>query len=166
MDWVKCMEHAAEYLKKYRFVLLILLTGLILMALPEKKTETHTEGVQTPQESESLEEALEEILSLIDGAGRVAVLLTQKEGEEILYQTDEDTAVAEASSDIQRKTVMTTDSSRQETGLIRQINPPVLRGAVILCQGANNPKVKLAVVEAVMRATGLPSNCISVLKMK
>ena len=65
-----------------------------------------------------------------------------------------------------QKTLIITDEKRAEKGLIRQVNPPVLQGAVVVCQGADAPKVKLAVVDAVMRATGLSSNQICVLKMK
>ena len=61
---------------------------------------------------------------------------------------------------------MITDSGRNQTGLIRQINPPVYLGAVIVCQGGDKPAVKLAVAEAVSRVTGLRSHQIVVLKMK
>ena len=58
------------------------------------------------------------------------------------------------------------DSSRNETGLIRQIIPPVYRGAVVLCQGAENANIRLQIVEAVKSVTGLSSDHITVLKMK
>ena len=61
---------------------------------------------------------------------------------------------------------MTTDSDRNETGLVHQINPPVYLGAVVLAQGADNPVVKLSIVEAVSKVTGLGADKISVLKMQ
>ena len=61
---------------------------------------------------------------------------------------------------------MTRSSSRTESGLVRQTLGPVYRGAVILCQGADDPTVKLAVVEAVRCVTGLGADQISVQKMK
>jgi hypothetical protein len=39
-------------------------------------------------------------------------------------------------------------------------------GAVIVCQGADKPVVRLAIVEAVADATGLSTDTITVLKMK
>ena len=61
---------------------------------------------------------------------------------------------------------MVTGSDRSEKGLVRQINPPEYLGAVVLCQGADNAAVKLAIVEAVSKATGLSTDRITVLKMK
>jgi hypothetical protein len=63
-------------------------------------------------------------------------------------------------------TILTTDSDRNQTGLIHQKNPPVYRGAVVLTQGADDPAVKLAIVDAVGKATGLGADKIAVLKMK
>ena len=54
----------------------------------------------------------------------------------------------------------------EESGLIRQINPPAYLGAIVVCQGADNNTVRLAIVEAVSRATGLGADKISVLKMR
>jgi len=39
-------------------------------------------------------------------------------------------------------------------------------GAVIVCQGADDPQVRLSIVDAVSKVTGLGSDKISVLKMK
>ena len=50
--------------------------------------------------------------------------------------------------------------------LLTQVEAPRYRGAVIVWQGGDNPTVRLSVVEAVSGATGLPSNRITVLKMK
>ena len=166
MDWGSLSERARTYFKKYRFVLLVLAAGLVLMLLPETTETTPKASEEETLQGESLEESLGRILSSIEGAGKVSVLLTEKQGREVLYQVDEDTVTGEKTQDMRRKTVVTTDTARQENGLIRQVNPPVLQGAVVVCQGADRPKVKLAIIEAVMRATGLPSNCICVLKMK
>lgn len=162
MDWVALRANGQEAVKKYRFVLLVLLAGLLLMAIPEKK-ETTSVSVETSVSSqETLEEELAGILSKIQGAGKVEVLLTEYTGSETLYQTDVD----QDGSDTRRDTVIITDSGKAETGLVRQVNPPKYLGALIVCQGGDSPSVKLAVMEAVMRVTGLSSNQISVLKMK
>lgn len=165
MDWGSLKQEAGVYWKKYRLAVLILLAGLMLMLLPGGR-ENGTAPAAAPVQKETREEALQRILSCIDGAGKVAVLLTESRGEEVLYQTDEEILTTDSSRDERRKTVMTSDSAREQTGLIQRVDPPILLGAVVVCQGADRPKVKLAVTEAVMCATGLPSNCITVLKMK
>lgn len=167
MDWVTKGGKIADYIKKYRYVLLILAAGILLMGIPEKSDG----GPVQPQQSEDaeqsgLQESLETILSQMEGAGKVRVLLTQAQGEQILYQTNEDSDTGESSSQLRVETVILSGADRGENGLVQQINPPVYLGAVVLCQGAGNAAVRLSIVEAVMSATGLTSDKITVLKMK
>ena len=166
MDWLKKKEPVLLLIQKYKYLAAIVIAGLILLILPE---EAHTEPAvytQQIQENQDLQSSLQEILCLIQGAGKVSVLLTEKQGEEILYQTDENIVNSANSSSVATKTLLISDENRVNQGMVRQVNPPILQGAVVVCQGADDPKVKFAIVEAVMRATGLPSSSISVLKMK
>ena len=168
MDCRGIINHIKEHGKKYRFPALILLLGIILMTLPIKEKKA-AEPVQTEEPNISqtdLQGALEDILCLIQGAGKVRVLLTEAAGEQTLYQTDEDMQANGESESIRQDTVLLTDSAREEAGLIRQIIPPVYQGAVILCQGADSAAVRLAIIQAVASATGLTSDKIAVLKMK
>lgn len=166
MDWVNVKRTGMEFFKRYRFVFLVLLIGIFLMTLPEGKKEPSVSQPEQTQPQPGLQESLSEILSQIAGAGKVKVLLTQEEGERTVYQTDEQITASEGSSDVRRQTVLVTGSDRAETGLIRQVNPPLYRGAVVLCQGADSAGVRLSIVEAVANATGLTTDKITVLKMK
>lgn len=163
MDWMMIKATGMEAVKKYRYVFLVILAGIFLMALPSRKTETENVPAVSQVAEPDLEASLSEILSLIQGAGKVQVLLTEAAGEEVWYQEDEDT-----DSDGGRKTetVLYTGSDRAEEGLVRRIDPPVYQGAIVLCQGADSPSVRLSIVEAVANATGLTTDQISVLKMK
>ena len=168
MDWIAYTNAGMSILKKYRYALLVILAGILLLTLPgqEANVEDAADSIPKKETEPTLERDLAEILSLIDGAGRVEVLLTSVKGEETVYQTDEDISSGEHSADQRSDTVLITGEGRLETGLIKQINPPIYRGAVIVCQGAGNPQVRLSVVEAVMSVTGLTSDKITVLKMK
>lgn len=164
MDWLAVGKKVGAALIKYKYALLILALGLFLMCLPtgkEKTVETIPEATAVPQQAD-LAEQLEGILSQIDGAGKVRVLLSSATGEEIHYQTDEDQSGDTTRSD----TVLVTGDNRAQTGLVRQVNPPTYLGAVIVCQGADRPVVQLAIVEAVSNVTGLGADRITVLKMK
>ena len=139
--------------------------GLGLMLLPSEQEPS--EPVEPPRAVESsLEEKLAALLGRIEGAGQVSVLLTEKEGSQTLYQTDSQTDADESGSRRTDDTVLIEDEKRTESGLVRQTLGPVYRGAGILCQGADDPTVKLAVVEAVRCVTGLGADQISVQKMK
>ena len=167
MDWLKQKKSIADTLKKYRWAVVILLIGLGLMAVPEPREET----IQIPSVSEEdrqgdLQQQLEQVLSQLDGAGKVRVLLSAETGEQVLYQTDEDRSESAGAGDLRRQTVIVSGSDRSETALVRRKDPPTYLGAVVLCQGADRATVRLSVVEAVSTATGLTADKISVLKRK
>lgn len=167
MDRIGIRGKVLEFIGKYRYVLLVLLVGVVLMCLPDgDSAEQQESAAAVSAEGEDMETRLEEILSQIDGAGRVRVLLTEQSGESILYQTDEDITTGPDSASDRQDTVIITDDSRSEQGLVRQINPPVYQGAVVVCQGGDRASVRLAIVEAVSNATGLGADKITVLKMK
>lgn len=168
MDWIGYTNAGISFLKKYRYAILVIIAGILILIVPGTD---QVEEATDPSDREhtvqpALDASLANILGLIDGAGKVEVLLTQQKGEETIYQTDEDSSSGERTADHRTDTVLITGESRLETGLIKQINPPVYKGAIIVCQGAGDPKVRLSVVEAVMRVTGLTSDKITVLKMK
>jgi len=163
MERTQIRQRVTEFALKYRYILLVLLAGLLLMMLPDSKKEATVVSpaeAQIPQES--LQEQLQEILGRIKGAGKVQVLLTQYRGEETVFQSDTD----RSGDALRSETVMLSRSDRSEGGLVRQVNPPIYQGALIVCQGGDIPTVKLAIVEAVMSVTGLRSTEITVLKMK
>ncbi len=155
--------------KKYRYVILVLCIGLGLMAIPSRSSGNETTAVTVVAEQEQApdtEERLAQILSQIDGAGEVRVLLSIAAGEETLFQQDEDISEDGDGASTQSNTVTVTDADRGESGLIRQKNPPIYQGAIVVCQGAEDPQIRLAIVEAVCDITGLGADRISVLKMK
>ena len=160
MDWESGKQRLTGCITKYRYAILILLAGILILTMPKRQEES----AKAPAEvsCRDLQTQLAEILEKISGVGKVEVLLTQRCGEEILYQTDSDAGDSANRED----TVILTDSDREETGLVRQVLPPVYLGAVIVAQGGDSPAVKLAIVEAVMDVTGLKSHQITVLKMK
>ncbi len=153
---------------KYKHAILVLLIGLGLMLLPtgSRSGPVPEETIPSQTEETDLEARLSQLLSRVRGAGEVEVLLTVRTGGETLYQTDEDTDSGDTASRKSVSTVLVEDASHQELGLVRRTDPPVYQGAVVVCQGADDPQVKLAIVEAVSCATGLGSDRITVVKMK
>lgn len=168
MDIKVISEKIVLIVKKYRYAILVLAIGLVLITIPARNNDDTTEAVkETETVSEmTTEEQLAALLSKIDGAGTVEVMLTIAEGEEIVYQENANLSNDDDSSSSNTDTVTITDSEKNQKGLVRQVIPPKYLGAVVLCQGADDPTVKLAIVDAVSKITGLGTNCISVLKMK
>lgn len=166
MEIKKSVQSLMRKIVKYKHAVLIVAIGMLLMTVP---TFGKKDTQEAPKDAQSvvvptMEAQLSAILSQVHGAGEVQVMLSIAQGEQVLYQTNIDKTGA---AENQRQTTVTvSDGSRNETGLIRQVIPAQYQGAVVICSGANDPAVRLAVVDAVSKLTGLGANHISVLKMK
>lgn len=168
MDIKNIYKGISTKLQKYKYVGIVVVIGIVLMLLPNLSSEEKKSDVvpETTEQTISLQQELEQILSQISGAGQVRIMLNEQVGEERIYQYNEDITVSDSSTSTKNSIVTVADADRNENGLIKKINSPIYRGAIVLCQGAENPAVKLAVSEAVSKITGLGLDKIIVLKMK
>lgn len=169
MDIANWGNKAKGWIYRFRYPILVLLIGLVLLTVPSRaklSANTQTDPVTPTPAVPNTAQQLTEILQQIQGVGKVKVLLTVSKGEQTKYQEDEDHAVSENESNIRTETVIIRDAEDNESALITQVIPPEYLGAIVVCEGADNANVKLAVLEAVSKATGLRSDRISVLKMK
>ena len=94
LDWPKLALRWKEALGKYKYVLLVIGLGVVLMALPTTgQRDKGQEGAQAPAEGfnlEAFEEKMERALSQVEGAGEVRVVLTlDSDGRQILAQDQE-----------------------------------------------------------------------------
>lgn len=160
MDLETGKQQFITFVKKYQYVLLVVLLGVVLMLIPQSPRESQSVVLTEEAVKPDLQMQLAAILGQISGVGKVEVLLTEAAGADTVYQVD--IRQNQANAD----TVIITDRNREETGLVKRILPPVYRGAVVVCQGADSAGVRLNVVDAVKSVTGLSSDCITVLKMK
>lgn len=161
MDLPMIRGKVVPLIKKYRYVILVLVIGILLMSIPEKRSEEQAQPYdQATQPHVDQTSQLSNILTQIKGVGKVEVLLTLETGQKTIFQTDLD------DQGQRTDTVIITNEQRAQQGLIQQHIFPEYRGAVVVCQGADDPSVRLAVVQAVANATGLDSDRISVLLMK
>ena len=168
MDIKKFKNTIEIFLKKYKYAVLILIIGIVLMLLPSVQiNDKENSVVSTVKNNEYSDgDELESILSYVKGVGRVKVMLKEASGPETIFQTNQNISLSENGSDTRIEVITVSDSDRNETGLVKQINPPKYQGAIILCEGADDPGVKLAVTEAVSKVTGLGADKIAVLIMK
>ena len=162
---IKPKEMVLSWLNRYKYVLFVGLLGIGLMLLPTRDRTDTQPAVQQPEKEEqaALQVQLEQILGSLQGAGQVKVLLTTAQGERYIYQTDSN---AGQNGELRLETVIISGADRQESPVLQQTLSPVYQGAVVLCQGAADAGVRLAIVEAVSKATGLGADKICVLKMK
>lgn len=168
MEWIENRETVGRFLKKYRVAIFVVALGILLLSVPAgEEGKAAKPAVQTEEKVQAdLEQKLEKLLTQMEGAGKVRVLLTEAKGKETYFQKDETVTRNGESGNSRGETVLITDQNRNQKGMIRRTDPPIYLGAVILCQGADRATVRLAIVDAVSTATGLGSDKISVWKMK
>ncbi len=151
-------DRILSWLKRNKFVFLILAVGIAFMLIPSREEVTEESEPTQATVQRNISEELAQILSQIKGAGKVQVMLTVKTGRTTVYQFDQDSNG--------QNTVIITNADRAQEGLIQRTDPPQYLGAIVVCTGADSAAVRLSIIEAVSKVTGLGTDRISVLKMK
>lgn len=155
-----------EKLKPYRYPILILAIGVGLMLLPDgHKSNTDQPEAPVIRQESDLEEKLESLLCQMDGVGQVKVLLTIDTGSTITYQEDLQQFEEGDRKEQEVKTVLVSENG-DDVPIVVKTKYPTYKGAVVVCEGADHPSVKLNIVQAVSSLTGLGSDKITVVKMK
>ena len=138
---------------KYKFAILVVVAGAVLLLWPGRKMVKNTASSAQAAEARDLETEMKEILSKI--------------GEKQLAQ---DTKLSysgstKAPEDYSRSSeVVLTDSGGEDTVVVTRQQYPTYRGALVVCQGGDQADVRLAVTEAVAALTGLSSDRVTVAK--
>ena len=107
---------------------------------------------------------MEEILSKISGVGRVDVMLTLHSGGALVLA--QDTSLRYSGPTQNPDTYERTSDTVSGTGgvVVTQEKYPLYRGALVVCEGADQAQVRLAMTQAVSALTGLGSDRITVCK--
>ena len=146
--------------KKYRAALIVL---LVSGGREEKPDAAQT---QTGADSFSLSDFETQLccrLSAIDGAGRVELMLSLEQTGEAVYAVNTRETGGAASSR-ESDVAVISSSGYGETPVTVKNVLPTFRGAIVLCDGAEDAAVRLAVTQAVETVCGLTSDRITVLK--
>ncbi len=160
-------EQIWKLLDKYKYVLLILIVGLVLLLWPAEGEEqlrgTLPDSAAQDFDLAALEEKLSQTLSQVEGAGKVTVTLTVKSGMEQVPLTDRSTSVTERGNSVEEKTVVINTGSGQEA-VVRVQRGPTFQGAVVVSQGGDQAEVRLLLTQAVAALTGLGADRITICK--
>ena len=162
------LEKAMELIKKYKYVVLVMLIGIVLLLFPSSQEEKTISQVTKTDDSvyvAQLEQELCDMLCRISGAGKVEVMLTVQYGSRTEYQTDTLTTTDADRNSEERKTVILSEGSAYDKAAVSAMRYPQFQGALVICQGADSPTVKLDILNAVSALTGLGTDRITVVKM-
>ena len=174
--------HMEKWFRKDNLVLMVL-AGILLVviALPTKENEEESasgvygtiagngyQETQTGQETETavagsenqgedylsgLEKKLAKLLSKIEGAGEVYVMITLQESEELVVEKDR---MAE-----EEATVYESEGNASVPYVIKTIYPKV-EGVVVIAEGAGSGRVTQHITEAVQALFGLEAHKVKV----
>ena len=152
-----------EPLERYKYVLLVVIAGVLLMLLPAGEEETMAQTrAACPEDSfdvEAFEGRLEDTLSRIDGAGEVKVILSLRGGSRQVLAQDEEW---EGDGSLSASTVTVGEGAGMERVVPLQTVAPEFRGALVLCPGGGDAHVRLELARAVSALTGLGTDRISI----
>jgi len=170
---IKIPEYIRDGIYKYKYILLMCAAGILLVLLSgigEVKTTSDNENrFDTEYDVTEIEKTAESIFSKIEGVGKVDVKITVKSGYEAVYayDTSQDCTNSDggfsASAD---KEMVIVSSGGQNKPITVKIKNPEYMGAVIVCEGGDNSKIKLQLTQAMKSLTGISADNIVVAKMK
>lgn len=124
-----------------------------------------------------LEEKLADILESINGVGKVKVLIKYSESSTVVAMYNETTSESTTkendgdggSKDVteteNKKEIVYTDENGKNMPITEKVVMPVIEGAIITAQGAENANIKSSIVSAVEAVTGLAVHKIQVFEM-
>lgn len=146
-------------------IYILLLLGVLLLALGSaaEKTQKNAEKAPEPVPKEKtdyfpeLEKRLCEILSQIDGAGKVSVMIVGDNSGSVNVEKDKN---GESSQTV------VLNSQGESEALIREESYPNVRGVIIVSQGAKNDTVRSEIANAAATVLGVGVHRVGVYKMK
>ena len=154
---------------KYRYVLLVVLVGAVLLLLPtgcgaRAQPDGTAAGAALDYDPSELEARLEAVLSRVEGAGEVEVVLTVRSGpRQVLAEDRTQEREGDRESGESTTVLLSRGSAGEETVAVEQRSPQ-FRGALVVCSGGDDPAVRLTLTQAVSAVTGLGADRISICK--
>lgn len=165
--------------KNFKIKLLILfIMGVVFLYIGnfpyfknEKPVSTDiNEKNQETEKDDNLEKRLKNILSKVDGAGNVDVMITYQSNKEIVVakKTDEETETdnSKMRQNIKNEYVIMQSEKGGDEPLVLKEMSPSIEGVLIVAEGGDNIVVKDGLLKATEALLGVPPHKIEILKMK
>lgn len=113
-----------------------------------------------------LEQELEKTLSMVDGVGKIKVMVSLSEGYENILKNDSKTEKYEENGSSrlldEEKTVLSNDGNPI---ILKEVKPKV-EGVIVVAEGGDNVLVKNSLINAIKALLGIEIHKIEILKMK
>lgn len=175
------------------FVILLVVTLIIINSIWNGKKQTTKQenttsakqlAIQNADEnteeiniSKELETKLENILSKIEGVGKVNVCINYSESSEVIAmynenskvstteETDTSGGIRKIQENNEQKDIVYKEENGEKIPITKKVVQPKIEGAIITAKGANNSSTKTNIIQAVEAVTGLATHKIQVFEM-
>lgn len=154
-------------------VVIVIIAGSYIFSDDEVITVSDS-YVSNVFDAEVFENKLARILSEIDGAGDVKVMISYQTGVEnipLIDTKDSNTVTEESDSDSARRTeqnsvetsiIFNQEKSGNKVPYISKTIMPIVEGVIVTCDGGGDDLVKANVIKAVTVITGITANKVQV----
>lgn len=149
--------------KKALFIVALAIAGMLLILFSDDSKDIKELSVsETSSEfTENYEEELQKLISKIEGAGRVSVMITYESGEESVFASDKEESFRNGEQKIKNDYIIV-DGEKGETGLKIKSIYPEIKGVAVVCSGASDPVIKERIVSVVSALFDISTKNISI----
>lgn len=167
-------------------LLVVGLVGAILLVISFPTDRKNTQPVKEPEKTvaeesvtstkQSIERKLEEVLSQVDGVGRVKILITYKSSSEkvVLQDLETDTSTEEETDgsqtrknndrNIREETVYDKTDSGETPYVVKELEPEI-EGVLVAAEGGGNSQTAKNISDAIMALFNIEAHKIKVMKL-
>ena len=148
------IERYLPLLKKYWYVPMMILIGILFMVGWDKEAEKVSASAAFSDQQYVFEtqERLESMLTEIEGAGRCYVTVTLSSGSKKEYVRQE--------GDV----LVVSDKDGNESPVVSKEKAPEIAGVTVACKGAGKTEVRNRIILAVSTVLGIGTNKICVVE--
>lgn len=150
--------------KKALLIIICAVIGMVMILLSGGTGDSKKSAADNKAKSESAvvnEEKLQKLLSEIEGAGKVKVMITYEESEEEVFAFDKDEKLQSGEQNFKSDYIII-KNDEGETGLKLKTVYPEVRGVAVVCSGADNPVTKERIISVVSALFDISTKNISV----
>lgn len=161
--------------KKMLLVIFVGFIGVLLIALSEisfdDSTDKNNEKISSSDSYEYcayIEKRVEDIVSSIDGAGNVRVMITLAETTEYVYAQNQNgtkKSNKDSENSDNKNSFVIIEKDNNDSGLLIKTFEPKIRGVAIVCDGGDSPIVQQQIYSTVSAVLNVSTARISISKL-
>ena len=159
------MDKTKKSIFKKEYFLIIILTVVVIAIFLSGQGLNFTffDKAESSDKSyvSNLQNSLKNILSDVDGAGKINVLITVDGSEEEVVLKNVETVVENGVKTAVESIVLVAGKP-----YVVKVNNPKVLGVVVVCEGADALEVKLKIIEIVTTTLKVDADSVRIIKMK